>query len=778
MGLTEKHAKIIAQHPLNDTLDPVRNKLRDGNEGDANEGNGPGQEAIAALLSALVGSTAAYNLQAPGGSGHVAGRLFSVLLLFRGGSVRSAHFRTLIRCVVDKKSDVDVWEAVLTTIENLSTATPPPSSIAPTFTGTPIKSSSSRLADSETRDIVVAELFYEIKDCTFRNVGGFWERFFSPEGWRQEQKSMLKALMASHNGSQWTDFPVAADEGPVWDWLKTLEGRYLADAPYKLHTTRSANQFKERKGQMDLFFQAPATKSDIFEYKNVLVVGEQKKTYDRSRFKADLLQLTRYVRGAFADQPTRRFVHAFSLCASMMEVWVFDRSGPYSSGPFDIHDEPDKFARTLVGYATMDDEAMGLDTFMERVGGHRYLTLDDANGGEKRIRLDKAMVRQRAIVCRGTTCYRTRGGHVAKSSWASDKRKLEVEQLKRAEERGVRGVARVVAHRRITTIASLREGLEFTKPHRFREEVLHFEDLPSTAAGASTSGTKRKSSSGHTPENTSESKRRRSSSQKPTLTGSNRASLGGRSKPSLYTPGEDLWENSIYSCLVVSPAGRVISDFGTVKELLESMRDAIKAHQSLYTTGNILHRDISSNNIIITDPEVADGFKGMLIDLDLAKEKDSGPNGARHQTGTMHFMAVEVLRTADHTYRHDLESFLYVLLWMCARQSWHNGFAGDEKPPKESLLRRWEIGSFKYIATAKEGDMTVNRLEAIMDGFPSVFDVVKPLCLRIRTALFGDTARLHFGTPGGDPAELYNPIIEAYDEASKSLMNRCDGKSW
>ena len=83
------------------------------------------------------------------------------------------------------------------------------------------------------------------------------------------------------------------------------------------------------------------------------------------------------------------------------------------------------------------------------------------------------------------------------------------------------------------------------------------------------------------------------------------------------------------------------------------MRDAIKAHRSLYITGNILHRDISSNNII-TKPETAHGFKGMLIDLGLAKVRDSGPSGARHQTGTMQFMAVEVLRTVDHTYRHDL----------------------------------------------------------------------------------------------------------------------------
>ena len=132
--------------------------------------------------------------------------------------------------------------------------------------------------------------------------------------------------------------------------------------------------------------------------------------------------------------------------------------------------------------------------------------------------------------------------------------------------------------------------------------------------------------------------------------------------------------------------------------LSQVMRDATKAHRSLYMVGNILHRDVSSNNIIITNPEVADGFHGMLIDLDLAKERDSGPSGARHQTGTLQFMAVEVLRRVDHTYRHDLESFFYVLLWMCARQSWRNGFAKQEKPPQESRLRKWGMGTFQDIA--------------------------------------------------------------------------------
>ncbi|XP_044718813.1 kinase [Hirsutella rhossiliensis] len=438
---------------------------------------------------------------------------------------------------------------------------------------------------------------------------------------------------------------------------------------------------------MDIFFQMPDREANsTFTYKDVLVVGEQKKSYDASRFKADLLQLTRYVRGVFADQPTRRFVHAFSLSSSKMELWVFDRSGPYSSGLFDIHDEPDKFARALVGYATMN------------------------------------------------------------------KRKPEVDHLKLAGEKGVKGVARVVAHRQITNIADMRKGLEFPKPHPFRDEDVYFRDLPSAVGSTST--------------------RRRSNSQKPKLAKEIKEQLSiGKTKPSLCTStGEDPFENRIYSCLVVSPAGRVISDFKTIKELLQSMRDAIRAHQSLYVTGKILHRDVSSNNIIITKPELADGFKGMLIDLDLAKVRDSGPSGARHQTGTMQFMAVEVLREADHTYRHDLESFFYVLIWMCVRESWtKKQFSRGERPPKESLLRRWEVGSFKYIAAAKEGDMTVNRLEEIMGEFPESLDVVKPLCLRIRSIMFGDTARLNFGTPVGDSDQLYKPLVAAYDDTISEL---------
>ncbi|KAI1357222.1 serine/threonine-protein kinase Sgk2, partial [Xylaria arbuscula] len=628
MPLSQQAKDIISELPLKDTLVHIRHKLCDSN--DAN----PHKEDVASLLLTLVGSPTAFSLPPPDGSGTVVNKLLSIRLQLLRGLVVPDNFCILVRHVVSNSSDNDIWGAVFDIIDNLGALTPPPSSIAPTFQGTPIKSSSSRLSDSETRDIVEREIFFEIRNCTFRDVGGFCDKFFNTKSWDKRTNEILKGVIAEHDGNRWNGFPSVPAEQPVWDWLRSLEDRCLGDAPHKLHTTKTAHQFKERKGQMDLFFQTPASEaSGPFEYKRVLVVGEQKLSYDTGRFKADFLQLTRLVRGVFTDQPTRRFVHAFTLSASMMEMWAFDRSGAYSSGAFDIHDKPDTFARALVGYATMDNNAMGLDTFIEREGKHHYITVDHLDSNETRIRLSRPIVRQRAIVCRGTTCYETQDSHVAKFSWASDKRKLEVEQLRLAETRGVQGVARVVAYRQITTIAELRQGLEFRKRHKFRNEDVYFEDLPSVGT-IDISSHKRKSASDHRSD-TSESKKPRSNSQQPTLVVQNSRQIINTCKPSLYNSGGDMWENRIYSCLVISPAGRVISDFRTVNELLAAIRDAIKGHQSLYETGNILHRDISSNNIIITKPETAGGFNGMLIDLDLAKIRDSGPSGARHQTGTM-----------------------------------------------------------------------------------------------------------------------------------------------
>ncbi|KAI1110904.1 hypothetical protein F5Y14DRAFT_465091 [Nemania sp. NC0429] len=159
--------------------------------------------------------------------------------------------------------------------------------------------------------------------------------------------------------------------------------------------------------------------------------------------------------------------------------------------------------------------------------------------------------------------------------------------------------------------------------------------------------------------------------------------------------------------------------------------DATRAHQSLYTLGGIIYCDLSPDNIIITNSETTvDGFKGMLMDPDPAKVMDGAArSGAQQPTGMTEFIAVEVLRRGEHTYRHDLESFLYVFLWMCARAAWTKpNLGGEERAPENSLLLRWAKGDFKAIADTKLFHMTPNSFPDVLAEFPRACHSVKPLC--------------------------------------------------
>jgi hypothetical protein len=280
---------------------------------------------------------------------------------------------------------------------------------------------------------------------------------------------------------------------------------------------------------------------------------------------------------------------------------------------------------------------------------------------------------------------------VVKFSWRSDKRRAEGDLLRLAKERNVWGVAQLFGHQDLESIVDLRQGMQFEEQRTFRlptgnsfsesqsrtSDLLSGLGISKNPLSSSSSGQKRKRQSENIA--SGQPKRSRSNSRSSrrqtditnlvtaeeddTTVGANKYSVeqpNATSLMGLETPKDGSFDNRIFSCLVISPPGRPINEFKSVREFLEACRDFIKAHRSLYYDGKILHRDISENNIIVTDAEGEGDPRGMLIDLDLAKELDSGPSGARHRTGTMEFMAIEVLEGRAHTYRHDLESFFYV----------------------------------------------------------------------------------------------------------------------
>ena len=124
----------------------------------------------------------------------------------------------------------------------------------------------------------------------------------------------------------------------------------------------------------------------------------------------------------------------------------------------------------------------------------------------------------------------------------------------------------------------------------------------------------------------------------------------------------------------------------------------------------VLHRDISENNLMIYRPgetdripdEVSEQYfvhsasqapklnkvqssHGILNDFDMASMRkkdgtiDSDKDRHHHLTGTRPFMALDLLETPSateptfHLYRHDLESFFYILVWAATRYKFSTG---------------------------------------------------------------------------------------------------------
>ncbi|KAA6411034.1 MAG: serine threonine- kinase Sgk2 [Lasallia pustulata] len=705
------------------------------------------------------------------------------------GDVDYEHFRPLSQLVIKQAPDVDIWAAVVALVRLVSYSTPPPS-LPPSF-HTPITHTSASLQGSEqTREKIEHRVFEEIRLCTHRAVEGFHEKYFEGREWNERVKRIWQSAKSRYSDSdkRWTQIPAAPTQDEVWAWLLNLQQELLAGERAAYFTSDLGNKVRaEASQQLDLLVKRRSDEAagEKHDWRDVLAIGELKKSGQKD--KKLWLQVGSIVRNVFASQPTRLFVHAFTLTGTEMETWIFDRSGPYSGATFDVHEEPEKFIQVMCAYLMMSDEELGLDTFTKVKNNRLFVSMpvEARTKRNRQLELDpNPIAHQRSIVCRGTSCFLAKPigaaefDRVVKYSWTSSMRPPEADLLNKANERGVKGLAKVVGYcEEVTSISKLREGLVFSTPYKFRgvprsantsfsqsqPPLSHHFYGPSIASKGHSKG-KSTDCSSHP------SKRSQLNSQ---LAKTEQAENGVSypvQKPqgttSLVQQNQAPYDNRILRILAISPAGRSISQFKSVVELLEGLRDALKVHRSLYMDGKILHRDISENNIIITDPGMADGFKGMLIDLDLAKEEGKGPSGARHRTGTMEFMAIEVLQGTSHTYRHDIEAFFYVLIWLCARRGW--ALAGtSKKPPTETILSHWYTGTYKDIARNKRGDMDKDGLEVILEECSQVFDCVKPLCRIIRDVLFSYN-RLFTGTPQ-DPNILYDPIIEAFDDTISGL---------
>ncbi|TQV93176.1 FunK1 protein kinase [Cordyceps javanica] len=387
----------------------------------------------------------------------------------------------------------------------------------------------------------------------------------------------------------------------------------------------------------------------------------------------------------------------------------------------------------------MTDQDLGKSSIIETGVDGNYINLDcmmDGFSGRLHVE-DYPIATGQGLVGTGTACYRAKvqGSHdwkyALKLKWQWAQERPENELLNLAKEKCAWGAVSLDYYKELENTANLRRGLRWGHQRKYVNPSIgdrHYNIDQET--------------------------------QQPDC------NVAGLAQYTQET--SNFFQKRILICTITSPLGRPLRTFQSHVELLQVFRDAIKCHRSLYYDAEILHRDISPGNIIIVDHQDKDQPKGILIDLDSAINLDEASEAGLGITGTRPFMAIGVLRKEPPTYRHDLESFLYVLLWTIITNH-------AESPPAGSRLRQWSNGDWDELAARKSLDMAGKKIQDILGEFGSEFDSLKPLVEKLHQLLFPlRDGAVWTGTDATPVAmgELYEGMIAAFEGAITSEGQR------
>jgi hypothetical protein len=154
-------------------------------------------------------------------------------------------------------------------------------------------------------------------------------------------------------------------------------------------------------------------------------------------------------------------------------------------------------------------------------------------------------------------------------------------------------------------------------------------------------------------------------------------------------------------------------------------------------------------------------WPSFLIDLDLAiKESRDGASGARGKTGTRAFMAIGVLLGEQHSFMHDLESFFWVLFWICIH------FDGPNKSKVIPRFEKWNYLNTEELASDKRGVIAdeVDFCGIMEEYFTSSFQTLASLVNRLRRVVFPNGERWKKTNP-----QLYSSMTDILREAQQDL---------
>ena len=289
--------------------------------------------------------------------------------------------------------------------------------------------------------------------------------------------SLLQDGVETPSTSDAISAPVGSPDKDFIRWFSVFASRRPKGARSSWHlccheTTKPGNN----SGSAHIFLARSATLdlSADTGWRDVQVVG-QFCGEDSLEYRDGLLILCGHACRVFASQPTRLFLHGFYICGSLMELWVFDRSGIYSCGSIDMRDVSADILSLMLSYQLVADKDLGQSTIIKRDDFGNFITFEDATftGLEKVYLEDSPIALSRELVGDGTVCYGGRASnqgewkYAVRFKWRRAQDRREEHLLKLAKQRKVWGVVSLEYHKEIDSMANLRHGLHDGRCRRF-----------------------------------------------------------------------------------------------------------------------------------------------------------------------------------------------------------------------------------------------------------------------------------------------------------------------
>ncbi|KAK3681658.1 hypothetical protein B0T22DRAFT_387304 [Podospora appendiculata] len=774
----QQQLNIINDNPIGNGLDSFRalyhTLCADRTTSDIPDGLGQLEQESTTVLAVLSTYLPSQLLPATIRRGTLRSDLLRLELALDSDDFNFDRIKPLLHvALADPLDDARIWSRVY---DAATESTPParPIPVATSLLQTPwSRNTSSFVNSSEYRKYVDGVLGEELGPM-YVGLRDFHQTYFGGvKNLETASKTFFEACQAGSSplfSNGWRSWPEKAEQDDVLSWFADFTEKLAAFAEsYSPSPARKRRPLAQpdkpipgsvAKRKMDIGFvdNPRAGKDSRCHWSEILVPGELKSNPSADIPSQARLDLGRYAREVIAAQDTRRFVLGFTLCGSNMRIWAFDRLGAVASEDFDINRDGLRFVSTILGFLWMNEEELGFDPTIKTEKGQRFIEIE-REGTTERLILNGLMNRARCVAGRATTCWRAHREEdphalfVVKDSWQYLERDEEGGLLREATSKGAVHVARYYHHETVQVRNAdddirnnVRKGLDITKATNYRQNQLL---LPARTSTPSLSRATRSSSS---TAGTGAGAKRSSHE-----TG---ALLPPRKRPhstSSSKAGEDALSNRVHRRVIVSDYGIPIYKAASRQTLLTAMADCIEGHESLRQKAGLLHRDISIGNIMVSK----DGNRGFLIDLDLAiQENRIGASGAKGKTGTRAFMAIGALLGKQHSFMHDLESFFWVLFWICIH------YDGSGRGEVVAQFDKWNYADTNELAKMKLGTVAQEALftDTMTMNFTPYYASLIPLLNTLRKVVF----------PHGNPWEreeemLYSQMRDILQQGAEDL---------